>query len=152
VRPLNILEMNVNYSPCPRAQLFTSGELLRRKLHDALSGFEMFTKVRGLGLLCGIQLKAPRQSGLKVSFEAFRNIHPGMFGQILVMRLFRDKGIVTQMCGNNFMVLKVAPPPVIEESQVDEFVSALTEVVELTHTSSACWSEALGLARRAINF
>ena len=38
-----------------------------------------------------------------------------MFGQVLVMRLFRDHGILTQICGNNFMVLKVAPPLVATE-------------------------------------
>jgi ornithine--oxo-acid transaminase len=127
------------------------GETLRQRLRGALSEFEMFSEVRGLGLLCGVQFKAPRQIRLKVPFEAFRKIHPGMFGQILVMRLFRDKGILTQICGNNFMVLKVAPPLVIEESQVDEFASAVRQVVELTHTSSAFWSEALGLARRSMN-
>ena len=48
-----------------------------------------------------------------------------MFGQVLVMRLFRDHGILTQICGNNFMVLKAAPPLVIPEDQLDEFVRAV---------------------------
>ena len=72
-----------------------------------------------------------------------------MFGQILVMRLFRDHGILTQICGNDFMVLKVAPPLVVTEAQVDEFVSAIRSVVELAHSSSSFWSEALGLARQS---
>jgi ornithine--oxo-acid transaminase len=67
------------------------------------------------------------------------------------MRLFRDRGILTQICGNNFMVLKVAPPLVIADNQIDEFVSAIEEVVELAHSSATFWSEALGLARRAIH-
>jgi ornithine--oxo-acid transaminase len=74
-----------------------------------------------------------------------------MFGQILVMRLFRDKNILTQICGNNHMVLKVAPPLVVTESQIDEFVTAMREVVHLAHTSTSFWGEALGLARRAVN-
>ncbi len=67
------------------------------------------------------------------------------------MRLFRDHNILTQICGNNFMVLKVAPPLVVTESQLDEFVTAVREVVELAHSSATFWSEALGLARRAVN-
>jgi ornithine--oxo-acid transaminase len=67
------------------------------------------------------------------------------------MRLFREKGILTQICGNNFMVLKVAPPLLVEDSQLEEFVTAVRQVMELIHSSSAFWSEALGLARRAIN-
>jgi ornithine--oxo-acid transaminase len=74
-----------------------------------------------------------------------------VFGQILVMRLFRDKGILTQICGNNFMVLKVAPPLVATESQLQEFVDAVRDVVDLMHNSSAFWSEALGLVRRVVD-
>ena len=74
-----------------------------------------------------------------------------MFGQILVMRLFRDKGILTQICGNNFMVLKVAPPLVVTELQLQEFVEAVRDVVDLMHNSTAFWSEALGLVRRVAN-
>jgi ornithine--oxo-acid transaminase len=77
-------------------------------------------------------------------------IHPGMFGQMLVMQLFRE-GILTQICGNNSLVLKVAPPLVVREGQVDEFVSKLGKVVEAVHASTTFWSEALGLARRVVN-
>jgi ornithine--oxo-acid transaminase len=74
-----------------------------------------------------------------------------MFGQVLVMRLFRDHNILTQICGNHFMVLKVAPPLVVTEAQLDEFVRGVRAVVEVVHSSNAFWSEALGLASRAIN-
>ena len=74
-----------------------------------------------------------------------------MFGQIEFMRMFREKNILTQICGNNFMVLKAAPPLVVKETQLDEFVAAIRSVMELAHTSAAFWSEALGLARRAVN-
>ena len=77
-------------------------------------------------------------------------IHPGMFGQMLVMQLFRE-GILTQICGNNFLVLKVAPPLVVQEAQLDEFVGKLAKVVESIHASTTFWSEALGLARRVAN-
>ena len=104
----------------------------------------MVKAVRGMGLLLGIEFAAPRRLSLRVPFEAFAKIHPAMFGQILVMRLFRDHGILTQICGNDFMVLKVAPPLVVTEAQVDEFVFAIRSVVELAHSSCSFWSEALG--------
>lgn len=74
-----------------------------------------------------------------------------MFGQVIVMRMFRDWRILTQICGNNFMVLKVAPPLVVTEQQLDRFVEAITAVVDLMHTSVSFWGEALALARRAAN-
>jgi ornithine--oxo-acid transaminase len=60
-----------------------------------------------------------------------------MFGQIVVMRLFRDSGFLTQICGNNFMVLKIAPPLVVNDAQLDTFVRAMREVVELAHSPGA---------------
>jgi ornithine--oxo-acid transaminase len=125
------------------------GNELRRRLREELSPFEMVKEVRGLGLLCGVEFGAPQRLKLRLSFAAFEKMHPAMFGQILVMRLFRDKGILTQICGNNFMVLKVAPPLVVTEDQVDEFVAALRSIVELMHTSTSYWADALGLAKRA---
>jgi ornithine--oxo-acid transaminase len=127
------------------------GEQLRARLREELSNYEMVKEVRGAGLLSGIEFTAPSQLRLRIPFEAFRQIHAGLFGQVIVMRLFRDKGILTQICGNNFMVLKVAPPLVVSESHVERFVEAIRNVVELVHSSHSFWSEALGLARRAVN-
>ena len=127
------------------------GDYLRDRLRQALSGYEMVKEVRGVGLLNGIEFTAPRKLLLRVPFEAFMAIHAGMFGQVVVMRLFRDHGFLTQICGNNFMVLKAAPPLVVEEREMDAFASALRDVVELMHSSSAFWTEALGLARRVMD-
>ena len=127
------------------------GERLRSGLREKLAGYEMVKDVRGAGLLCGIEFQAPRQLRLRVPFEAFRRVHEGMFGQVLVMRLFRDRNILTQVCGNNFMVLKAAPPLVVNEAEVDEFISAVHRVVDLAHTSNAFWNDALGMARRVLN-
>ena len=126
-----------------------AGNYLQTRLTEALRDFEMIKEVRGMGLLMGIEFQAPRQLRLRIPYQAFGAVHPAMFGQIVVMRLFRDFGFLTQICGNNFMVLKVAPPLVVNESQLDAFVAAIRDVVELAHSPGAFWSEALGLARRA---
>jgi ornithine--oxo-acid transaminase len=126
------------------------GELLRERLRDALAGDEMVVEVRGVGLLCGIKFRAPHSLSLRVPFEAFARIHPGMFGQMLVMRLFREHKILTQICGNNFMVLKAAPPLVVTEEQIERFVVAARAVMDTVHSSRTFWTDALGLARRAM--
>ena len=84
---------------------------LQQRLTEALSGYEMVRDVRGKGLLLGIEFTAPRRLALRVPFEAFAKLHPAMFGQILVMRLFRDGGILTQICGNDFMVAEGRSAP-----------------------------------------
>jgi ornithine--oxo-acid transaminase len=111
----------------------------------------MVKEIRGLGLLSGIEFRAPSKITLRVPFETFRAIHGGMFGQMLVMRLFRQEHILTQICGNDFMVLKAAPPLVVEARQVEYFVEAVEREVGLIHSSQTFWSDALRLAKRAVN-
>jgi ornithine--oxo-acid transaminase len=127
------------------------GDRFRTKLREALEPFEIVEEVRGMGLLSGIEFTAPKKMVLRTMYEAFLKVHPAMFGQIIVMKMFREKNILTQICGNNFMVLKAAPPWVVSEEQLDQFVSAIREVLEVADSSPSFWREALGLARRAMN-
>jgi hypothetical protein len=48
------------------------------------------------------------------------------------------------------MVLKAAPPLVVSETQIDTYVRAVRDTVDMMHGSASFWTEALGLARRAI--
>ncbi len=133
------------------ARALELGDRFRARLRQALAPFEIVKEVRGMGMLSGIEFTAPKKMLLRTMYEAFRNIHPAMFGQIIVMKMFREKNILTQICGNNFMVLKAAPPLVVTEEQLDQFVSAIRDVVEFADSSPCFWTEALGLARRAVN-
>ena len=125
------------------------GEEFRNKLRQALADFDMVKEVRGMGLLSGIEFVPPKKLAFRALYEAFNKIHPAMFGQIVVMRMFREKNILTQICGNNFMVLKAAPPLMVQEDQLDEFVESIRDVIEMAQTSPAFWTEALGMVRRA---
>ena len=127
------------------------GQQFRERLRQELSPFEIVKEVRGMGLLSGIEFRPPKKLALRALYEAFHRIHPAMFGQVLVMRMFREKNILTQICGNNFMVLKAAPPLIVSEEQLEEFVFAIRDVVELADTSAKFWTEALALAKRAVN-
>lgn len=137
-----------------REHLIERGEAkgmeLRERLRTALSGFQMVKEIRGEGMLTGIEFQAPTTLAARVSFEAFKAIHAGLFGQILVMRLFKEKNILAQICGNNFMVLKVAPPLTVSDTQLDHIVESIRDVVETIHASTSFWTDALQLARRAM--
>ncbi|HEY3836697.1 MAG TPA: aspartate aminotransferase family protein [Bryobacteraceae bacterium] len=146
---LATLDVLVRENLGPRALVM--GARLRDRLRQELASYEMIQEIRGLGMLSGIVFQVPKQIPLRLAFESFRAIHPAMFGQVLVMRMFRDQHVLMQMCGNNFMVLKVAPPLVITEEQLEKFIKGIREVVHLAHHSTEFWTEAIGLARRAVN-
>ena len=126
------------------------GESFRARLREALAKYEMVTEVRGLGFFSGIVFGPPRSLGLRLSYEAFTRVHPALFGQMLVMRMFKHHGLLTQICGNNFMVLKAAPPLNASEQSMEKFVTGITGVMDVVHSSRQFWSDALTLAARAV--
>lgn len=128
----------------------SAGGRLRSKLCERLAGYDMVREVRGIGMLNAVEFGPPRALRYRVPYETLATIHPAVFGQILVMRLLHDHGFLTQVCGNNFTVLKVAPPLSVSEARIDAFVAALGQVVEQMQTSPAFWTDALGIAKRAI--
>ena len=146
---LATLDVLVKENLGPRA--LEMGDQLRNRLRQELAGYEMVQEVRGLGMLSGIVFRPPAHLRLRLAFESFRHIHPAMFGQVIVMRMFRDQRVLMQMCGNNFMVLKVAPPLVVTADQLEKFVAGIRDVIHLAHHSTEFWTEAIGLAKRAIN-
>lgn len=127
------------------------GDALRERLQQVLSRYEMVKAIPGLGMLSGIEFKAPSQLTLRIAYEGFQRLHPALFGQMVVMRMFKSEHILTQVCGNNFMVLKVAPPLTVTQGQVDRFVDAIDRVLDVVHSSKTFWVDALALARRTIN-
>ncbi len=127
------------------------GMEFRGNLREALKPYEMVKEVRGEGMLSGVEFQAPRNLSMRMSFEAFKAVHPRLFGQVLVMRPFKDMDILTQICGNNFMVLKVAPPFTVNEAQLSYCVESIRSVVETIHSSSAFWLDALDLGGRAMS-
>jgi ornithine--oxo-acid transaminase len=145
---LATLEVLENERLGERATKF--GQKLRQMLVARLDGYEMINEIRGIGMLTAIEFRAPKRLRLRIPFGAFARIHPAMFGQVVVMHLFRDKGILTQICGNNFMVLKISPPLIVTDGQLERFVDAIGDIVELMHSGGRFWSEALAMARRVI--
>ena len=119
------------------------GAYLRQQLTARLAEYPMVREIRGVGMISAVEFQPPKKLRFRILFETFSRIHPAMFGQVLVMRLFKDHGIYSQICGNNFTVLKVAPALIVTEAQVDAFVDAMDAVVHLMHTSTSFWTEAI---------
>jgi ornithine--oxo-acid transaminase len=125
------------------------GIYLREQLQEALGAYEMVGAIQGIGLLNGIFFKPPSHWRLRLPYEAFRKVHPGLFGQMFVMRLFNKGNMLTQICGNDFMTLKVAPPLSVSRSEIDEFTRAIRGIVDEVHHSAGFWSEGLKIFARA---
>jgi ornithine--oxo-acid transaminase len=55
---------------------------------------------------------------------------------------------LSQVCGNDFMVLKVSPPLTIGDIQLERFVSALEQTLDSVHNSGSFWVEPIKVGQR----
>jgi ornithine--oxo-acid transaminase len=53
----------------------------------------------------------------------------GLFTQMVIVPLFRDHGIISQVAGDHQNVLKILPPLITTEEQADDFIAALDDVL-----------------------
>ena len=147
---LTVLDILEEEGLCARAGRL--GELLRSGVRDLGRRYEMVGEVRGLGLMNGIEFRAPETRRLRLFDAGFAKVHPGLFGQMLVRSLFREEGILTQMCGNNYRVIKASPPLTASEEEIGRFLEALGRTLEKVHSGMAFWTQGLTIAAKALKF
>jgi ornithine--oxo-acid transaminase len=83
--------------------------------------------VRGLGLLWAIEFAEPA-SGRR-SYRLLDRIQPGLFAQVVVVPLFKEHRILSQVAGHKIPVIKGIPPLTISEDDLDWFAGALDETI-----------------------
>jgi hypothetical protein len=57
-------------------------------------------------------------------------IDHGLFAQLVIVPLLSRYGILTQVAGHNMDVIKLLPPLIIMEKEVDYFVNAFDEALQ----------------------
>ncbi|MGB2876324.1 MAG: aspartate aminotransferase family protein [Gaiellaceae bacterium] len=103
------------------------GQLLLERTRPFVERFEVVRDVRGLGLLWAIEFEEP--PGGSRTWKLLERIQPGLFSQLVVVPLFRDHRILSQVAGHGLNVIKAIPPLVITEEDLEWFVSALEETI-----------------------
>jgi ornithine--oxo-acid transaminase len=127
------------------------GELLLSKLRAALGGFELVKEIRGRGLMVAVEFGPPKSLGLRMGWSLLQKANKGLFGQMITTPLLAKHQILTQVAGHNLNALKLSPPLVVGEPDLDRFVRALTEVVAESHRfPGGMWTFGLDLAKRAL--
>ena len=107
----------------------TVGAHLMSGLEDVAKRHELVREVRGRGLMIGIEFSRPRPMRLRAQWTLLESMRTGLFTQMVIVPLFRDHGILTQVAGDHQNVLKILPPLITTEAQADEFVDAIDDVL-----------------------
>jgi ornithine--oxo-acid transaminase len=114
----------------------TTGESFVAKLTPLMERHEVLQDVRGLGLMIGLEFGPPSTPKLRRRWNALERIRPALFSQAVVVPLFHRHRILTQVAADGANVIKLLPPLVAGEAEVDAFVEALDDVLSSAERGS----------------
>ncbi len=114
-----------------------TGEAFSKGLAPLVEKYELFQEVRGKGLMIGLAFGEPSSMRLRSRWKMMEGARKGLFSQLIVGPLFNRHRILTQVAADNINVVKLLPPLIIGQDEVDYFVGALDDVLADAHRNSA---------------
>jgi ornithine--oxo-acid transaminase len=127
------------------------GDLLQSRLAGLTDKYEMLVDVRGRGLMIGLEFGRPSSWKLRPAWTALQSARKGLFAQTVVHGLFHKHRILTQVSGDHTEVIKLIPPLIIGEREVDRFVEAFVDVMDEAHSGgSLIWDFGRSLIKQAV--
>lgn len=128
-----------------------TGELLRDRLTALIGRYELLHDVRGRGLMIGIEFGKPRGMKLRGHWAVLQAARKGLFAQLVVVPLLQRHRILTQVSGDHLEIIKLLPPLVIGEKEVERFLEAFTAVMDEAHAGGGLlWDFGRTLAKQAL--
>ncbi len=98
-------------------------------LRPLVDKYDLLWEVRGMGLMIGLVFGPPQARGARARFKMMELARKGLFTQAVVVPLFHRHRILTQVAADNVNIIKLLPPLIIGEVEIDAFVSALDDVL-----------------------
>jgi len=143
---LNVLEEENIMS-----QATEKGQKLLARLQEKLLPFEMVKEVRGKGMMIGIEFCPPKSLTLKAGWALLETASKGLFCQLIVIPLFRDFRMLTQVAGPNCHVIKLIPPATITDQDIEDTANAFEQVVSSAHRfPGAIWDLGKTLTKHSL--
>jgi ornithine--oxo-acid transaminase len=129
-----------------------TGEAFGRALDPLVERYEMFHGVRGEGLMIGLVFGKPTSRALRLRWNAIEAVRTALFSQMVVVPLFHRHRILTQVAADGMNVIKLLPPLVCGQQEVDDFAAALDDVLRDAHRGSGLFFEfGTSMAKRALS-
>ena len=127
------------------------GDVWKSRLGELASRHEFIHDVRGEGQMIGIEFGRPVSRGARRRWTVIESARTAMFSQTLVVPLFQRYGILTQVAADNVNIIKLLPPLIAADAEVDLFVNALDELLSDAAKGSGLLVEfALAMAKGSL--
>jgi ornithine--oxo-acid transaminase len=104
------------------------GERLLELTRPLLDEFEVVRDVRGVGLAWAIEFGEPQ--GGRMTYRMIERAQRGLFAQLVIVPLFTKHRILTQVAGHEMAVIRILPPLVVTDEDVEAFADALRATVK----------------------
>ncbi len=106
-----------------------NGALLLARLRELQARHSLIKEVRGLGMMIAIEFHEPAELAMRLGWKLLHRVERELFAQMLVTALFQKHRILTQLAGHGTDVIKILPPLIIGEREIERFVTALDAVL-----------------------
>jgi ornithine--oxo-acid transaminase len=104
------------------------GRRLLERTRPLVDEFDVVRDVRGLGLAWAIEFGEPQDG--RMTYRMIERAQRGLFAQLVIVPLFTKRRILTQVAGHEMAVIRILPPLVLTEEDVEEFADALRATVK----------------------
>ena len=106
-----------------------------QKLQDK---YDFIKEVRGRGTMIAIEFREPKKMLQKIAWKTMKAANKALFIQMLVSAMMEKHRILTQVANHNSDCMKILPPYIITDKEIDRFVSSLDDV--LSHVGNIAGS------------
>ena len=128
------------------------GDELMTGLRDIATRQPTIVDVRGRGLMIGIEFGRPPTARGKAMWTMLNTARKGLFAQMVVVPLFAEHRILTQVAADHMPVLKLLPPLTITSEDVQEFLGAFEAVMAgADKPSGLAWNFGRTLVKQALD-
>ncbi len=128
-----------------------SGQQLITRLSALIEQYEFLHEVRGKGLMIAIEFGSPKSLKLKAAWGMLETANKGLFCQMVTIPLFSEHRILTQVAGHGMNVVKLLPPLIITEKDIDWVVNGFDKTIADCHkVPGSIWDLGKTLAGHAI--
>ncbi|OGO34089.1 MAG: hypothetical protein A2Z16_02430 [Chloroflexi bacterium RBG_16_54_18] len=128
------------------------GKKLIAGLEELKGRHPMISEVRGKGLMIGIEFTPPAATGIRLAWSAAEAAQKGLFAQLVVMSLLSDHRILTQVGGPGVNIIKLLPPLIIGDEEVELIIRAFDQVMgDAARLRGRVWGQSSKLIKQALS-
>jgi ornithine--oxo-acid transaminase len=105
------------------------GEYWRARFAPLQERYEVLVDVRGKGQMIGLEFGEPTSRRLRRWWRLTERVRPAFFAQTIVLPLFHRHRMLTQVAADGVNIIKLLPPLIITESEIDLVADAFDDVL-----------------------